>query len=274
MSSEPRDFYKWIQNLTTRSVAEQTRALQRYNELVQRVLRGELSDPQLREDYARFARDESTRYASDLAQLSLGYYSALLELGRSYSDRFYDQMLHRPAPAAPASEAAAPARPRQVTLALTGAAGQAAAAAFVIENKRPTPAEISFLVSEFIDVAGGRPFSAPLQIQPAQLALGPQAEAAVMLRLPLLPEHFVPGHQYAATVVVRGYDELELILSVRVNPGDEASPPASPPNPQPPAEAEADRPAPARRARRAATGAKKNQAGAHPRRKKGADSEG
>ena len=273
MSGEPPDFYKWIQDLTARSVADQTRVLQRYNELMQRVMRGDLNDPQLREEYSRFARDESARYASDLAQLSLSYYSALLELGRNYSDRFFDQMLHsrRPQPT-DGDRGEAAVKPRQVMLELHGAAGQEAAAAFVIENKHSAPAEISFVVSEFVDAAGGSPFPAPLQLQPAQLSLGPQAEAEVKLRLPLLRELFEPGHHYRATVVVRGYDELELILSVRLNPDDEAAPPASPPGASQKAAAEADVPAPAKRSRRASSSAKasreKKPAGSRPRRKR------
>ncbi len=273
MSREPPDFYRWIQDLTARSVADQTRALQRYNELMQRVLRGELNDPQLREEYTRFAQEESARYASDLAQLSLNYYGALLELGRSYSDRFFDQMLHNREPRAAAGDGAAAAvTPRQVTLELRGTAGQEAAAAFVIENKRDAPAEITFLASEFVDTAGGQPFRAPLQIQPVQLSLEPHGEAEVRLRLPLLRELFSPGHQYQATVVVRGYDELELILSVRVNPGDEPPPQASPLGASPAAGAEAEAPAPARRPRRAGTSAKgggeKKPASSRPRRKR------
>lgn len=271
MNGEQPDFYKWIQDLTARSVADQARALQRYNDLMQRVLRGDLNDPQLREEYARFAREESTRYAGDLAQLSLSYYSALLELGRNYSDRFFDQMLHSRGSQATGDGGEATVKPRQVTLELHGAVGQEAAASFVIENKHGTPAEISFLVSEFVDAAGGSPFPAPLQIQPAQLSLGPHEEAEVKLRLPLPRELFVPGHQYRTTVVVRGYDGLELILSVRLKPGDEAASQA-PPGASQTAGAEAETPAAARRSQRAGTGARPGQekkpAVSRPRRKR------
>ena len=272
MSGEPPDFYTWIQDLTVRSVADQTRVLQRYNDLVQRVMRGELNDPQLREEYAHFAREESTRYASDLTRLSLSYYNALLELGRNYSDRFFDQLLRSRGPQAGAGNGGEPAvQRRQVSLELQGELGQEAAAAFVIENKRDTPAEISFQVSEFVDAAGGSSFRAPLQIQPAQLSLGPQAEAAVMLRLPLWRELFDAGHRYHATVVVRGYDELELILSVRVSPAEQNAPAASPPGAGQAVAAEAEIPARPKRSRRPAgsgkTSPKKKPVGSRPRRR-------
>jgi len=248
MSGEQGDFYQWLQDLTTRSVAEQARALQRYNELMQRALRGEFNDPQFREDYLRFATEETNRYARDAAQLSLNYYQALLDLGRSSSERFFEHVMHsRPAEAPPGDGADAAHPPRQVTLDLQGAAGQDAVAAFVIENQRESQAEISFQVSEFADVAGGPSFRAPLVLEPAQLSLGPHEEAQVKLRLPLAAELFAPGHSYVATVVVRGYDELELILRLRLAPPAAAS--AQTPSQAESAGAEPETPAPAKRRR-------------------------
>jgi hypothetical protein len=265
MSGEQADFYQWLQDLTTRSVAEQARALQRYNELVQRALRGEFNDPQFREDYLRFATEESSRYVRDVAQLSLNYYQALLDLGRSSSERFFEQMLHGSMgsskqshePEAPPADgaAAAPSKPRQVTLELQGAAGQEATASFVIENQRDAPAEISFLVSDFVDAAGGPSFRAPLRLEPPQLSLGPRAEAQVKLRLPLPGDLFTPGHSYVATVVVRGYDELELILRLRLAPAAQPAAEAPPRDETavgaPEAEAPAKRPRPSRSGKRA-----------------------
>jgi hypothetical protein len=224
MTSQQADFYKWMQDLTARSVSEQTRAFQRYNDLMQRMLRGELNDPQVREDYLRFVREETTRYANDLAQLSLSYYSALLELGRNYNDRFFEQVLHRREPETHAGHGGEAAnKPRQVMLDLRGAAGQEIAASFLIENKYATQAEISFVVSDCVDMAGGSPFRPPLQLVPTQFSLGPHEEAGVTIRLPLVRELFIPGHQYLVTVVVRGYDQLELIIRVAVDPAAETA---------------------------------------------------
>jgi hypothetical protein len=91
----------------------------------------------------------------------------------------------------------------------------------VIENKRETTAEISFVVSDFVDGAGGHPFRPPLEIQPPRLTLGPHEEAEVSLRLPLLHERFRSGHDYRALVLVRGHDALELLLTVRVEAAPE-----------------------------------------------------
>jgi hypothetical protein len=222
IGAEQADLPRRLQELAERYWAGQQEAAEHYSDLLQRLAAGELDANQLRDDYARFASEESARYAGELAQLSLSYYSALLELGRAYSQRFFDAVLEGGAVAAPARNGqAARAEPRQVLLEMRGIAGQDAAAGFVIENKRDAPADITFRLSDFADAAGGRPFAAPLQVQPQWLSLGPEEEAEVRLRLPLLPELFTPGRQYRGKVVVQGYDELELILSVSVDSAPE-----------------------------------------------------
>src|ERR671933_2303675 len=94
MTNEHQDLGQWLQQLASRSIAEQMRAAQRYNELAQRFGRGELLKPAVAEEYLRFLQGETTQYARNLAMLSLNYYNALIELGRSYNDCFYEQVLH------------------------------------------------------------------------------------------------------------------------------------------------------------------------------------
>jgi hypothetical protein len=220
VSNHPQDIGQWIQELTTRSVAEQIRSLQRYTELVQRVARGELDEQAVREEYMRFAREETTRYTRNLATLSLSYYNALIDLSRAYNERFFDQVLSGVSNDAP-SERRVP--PQQVALALHGPVGQELMTSFVVENKRTEAAEISFVVSEFRGPGGTAPFRPPLHLRPPRFVLGPREERQVELRLPLLSEMFVPGQEYSATVVVRGYDDLELLLSVAVEGTDEVA---------------------------------------------------
>jgi hypothetical protein len=260
MTDEQFDLARWIQDVTARSLADQRRAAERYNDLLQRMQHGELDEQQVRDEFLRFARDESAQYARDLAQLSLNFYTALLDLGRAYNDRFFDQVLHGRAREAQAGNGRpAASGPRQVTLDLRGAAGQEATAGFVIENRREAPADITFMVADFVDAAGGSPFRPPLQIQPAWLNLGPHAEAGVTLRLPLPPELFVPGHNYHTKVVVHGYDDLELLLNVNVEaPGEPATRVSAvvtpPPEPPPPAT-----PGPKKRGRSKDTAGKSSQ---------------
>ncbi|HEX9371560.1 MAG TPA: hypothetical protein VF897_11160 [Roseiflexaceae bacterium] len=228
MTNSYEDIGQWMQDLAARSMSDQLRAAQRYNELLQRFGRGELFAPSVSAAYWRFVREEALGYARSLANLSLSYYSALDALGRAYNDRFYDQVLgagptDRAQPPAPATAQPA-ARPRQVELALHAPAGEEASRAFVLENKRAETAEISFLVSDFVDPAGAEPFRPPLQFDPPRFSMAPGAERTVTLRLRLLPDLFVPGQRYTAAVLVRGYDDLELALHVWADaPSDAAA---------------------------------------------------
>lgn len=52
------------------------------------------------------------------------------------------------------------------------------------------------------------------RIVPPRFTLDPREERLVMLVLPLLPELFTPGQHYRAEIVVRGHDDLELILNI------------------------------------------------------------
>jgi|SRR5690606_14141477 hypothetical protein len=215
MSDEhPQDFQDWLQNLTVRASAEQMRSMQRYNEMMQRIIRGELSESEIREEYMRFASEETARYIRSLATLSANYYSALNELTRNYNDRFFARVMQRAVPGSetPSSEA------QRVAMELRGKAGETIVGSFVIENNRVNATEISFVVSEFTGPEGTDPFRPPLQIQPPHFMLEPKEERTVTLNLPLLPEVFAPGQEYTATIIVRGYDNLELMLTVIVEP--------------------------------------------------------
>jgi hypothetical protein len=206
-----------IQELVKRSTAEQVHTLQRVNQLLQRVSHGDLDQKQIQEEFMQFARSESNRYVNDLARLSLSFYNAFLELNSNYNERFFSQVsgeVYR--------DSAGMKRPwQQVNLALTGVVGQEIVRSFVIENKQAAPADISFLVSEFTDSANPQDVFRPsLQLEPARCTLRPGEERVVKLRLPLLPALFAAGRQYQATVVVRGYDDLTLALTVTTLPTD------------------------------------------------------
>lgn len=210
MPDDGRDLGRWIQELSARLISEQLRSLERYAELLQRVVRGDLNEKTVRQEYVRFARENVAGYVRSLASLSVSYQNSLLDLGRAYEERFLDQILNHEGHAGdgPAGRA------RRVEIPLSAPIGEEASAAFVIENERSEPAEISFIVSEFTGPDGAAPFRPPLRLEPPRFSLGPREEQKVMLRLPLLADLFLPGQPYSAVVAVRGYGELELALTV------------------------------------------------------------
>jgi hypothetical protein len=220
MANELQDLGERIQQLIARSLEEQFRASQRYYEVMQRAGRGELLTKSVGEGYWRFVQEESTRYARNLATLSLDYYHTLIEMGRSYNDLFFDQVLGIRADATPASAASAGPEaplPRRVEIEMRAAVGAEATASFSLENNRDEPLEISFFVSDFVGPTVTAAFRPPLQIQPSRFTLAPGEERSVTLRLFVPVECFVPGQRYTATIMVRGYDHLELGVNLLVD---------------------------------------------------------
>jgi hypothetical protein len=228
--SDPAHFAGLLEELTARSVADQVRTAQRYRELLQRIAAGDLDAAALRAEHDRLVAANQTELAHDLSSLLVRYYEAVLDLNRSYVDRLFDQLTWAASARSPSGEhdgaPAAEPPPAAVELVLTGRAGGAAEAGFAIENKRPEPAEVTFLVSDFTG-PNGEAFRPELDIEPPRFHLAPQAERRVTLTLHLDPEHFKPGGRYRGEVLVRGGEDLELHLSVEVEEPD-ASPPPEP----------------------------------------------
>jgi hypothetical protein len=151
-----------------------------------------------------------------------------VEVYRSYSDHFF-RVIFGAANGEDAQEPSTPPEARRVEMSLHAPLGQVATGSFVLENKRPESAEISFLVSEFGESGGENTFRPPLHIQPPRFHLEPHQEMVVSLNLGLLPQLFKPGVIYRATVVVRGYDDLELVLKVWADPVEAAQVESEPP---------------------------------------------
>lgn len=213
MNDQTDDIRQFIQELISRSATDNMQNLQRFGDMLRRMSRGNVDQETIREEFLEFARDESERYVRDLTRVGLNFYNTLLELNRHYNDRFFSQVFeenyrYRDVPDAE------PARPRTVQMELHGPLGEEAVRSFVIENKQNEPVSVSFLVSEFTDKANTISFRPPLQLYPARFILRPGEEHVVNLQIPLLKEFFLPGQRYSATVVVSGYDDLVLDLSV------------------------------------------------------------
>jgi len=237
---------------------QQRRSANRVNELLRRVSDGQLDLASLGQELLTFAKESGRGYLDGLKTVGDDHRQALRDLNRSYGDRLLDQLLIGPGHGGQMSAAAAG---HQAELALTGPLGGEASAVFVVENAQTRPEEITFLVSEFVDMSGQEPFRPPLSIDPPRLALRPEEEAEVTIRLPLLAELFIPGKLYRGTVMVRGQD-LELVVHALAYKPTERS--AAPPGPNPAPDASAPR-----RARRTSRSAAPSRAG-KPRGKAGA----
>lgn len=210
--STDNDIRQWIQELIKRSATDQMQSMQRFSDLVQRVARGELNQNEIKDEYLSFARSETTRYVNDLTKLGLSFYNALLELNSNYNDRFFTHVAGNGT--RPGEHTAA----QRVEVALRGSVGADIVKSFVVENKLAETADISFIISEFVNVRSQHErFRPPLQMEPPRFSLRPGEERVVTLRLPLLAQQFVPGQQYMGMVVVRGQQEMILALTIQAD---------------------------------------------------------
>lgn len=214
MSDQPDDIRQWLQELISRSASDQLDNLKRFDELLRRAARGEVDQSRLRDEYLNFSREESLRYINDLTRVGLGFYNTLLELNRHYNERFFDRVL-RDRWSQNGVPPVAKREPRIISMELSATVGEVASSAFIIENHRKENVAVAFLVSDFTDESGLESFRPPLQLSPARFSLRPGEEHQVSLHIPLLPELFQVGEVYTATVVVSGFDELQLRLVVR-----------------------------------------------------------
>jgi hypothetical protein len=223
MAEQPNDFMRLMQELITNSATDQIRASRQFNELVQAIARGELSDREANDRIRQFLTDATSRYLTDLSRLTVSFFQGLRTVNRHYSDHFFDYVGGDSFGQQPANDGVL----RRVDLAISATAGEDVQRSFVIENRQNQPCEVSFAVSEFTEVASGYAFRAPLQLQPARFTLRPNDEQMVTLNLSLLPELFVTGQQYKGTVLVRGYDNLMLALTIDVHSAQPQNPPTT-----------------------------------------------
>ena len=238
MHAHQDDYTAWLAELTRRSAED----LQRYQELVSRAVAA-AGDERLKQEMNRIAGEETLRYLQDASRLTAQYYASLHELGRRYTDRFLDHFAEGPRRRHQPGEGRAEPTPQTIPYLLRGAAGAVAHGAFMVENKRNAPVDVSFILSDFRDLDDGSVFRAPVDFRPPHLALDPNGEGQVSLELPLHAELFQPHHRYVAELIVRGHDDLHMTLTVEVDPAAAETP----------ADREADKEKPARpRARRVA----------------------
>lgn len=225
--ADPLDFAQLYQHLAARSLADQAITAQRYRDLIQRASTGGVDPARFRREYDRLVSEQSSRLAQELAELSASYYQSLLDLNRRYVDQLFDNLVEPDA--SNGDERVDERRPHESTrpepqpatttleLRLAGRVGDGVEAALSIENKRGQPANVTFLISDLMADDGGSPFRAPLHIEPPRLHLKPYEEAPVTLTLPLEPELFTANAVYRGTVLVRGHDDLELLLIIDVS---------------------------------------------------------
>jgi hypothetical protein len=217
MITHPESIGGRLQSLTIQYGAEALRSMQRYNELLQRLAGGELDDAAARDAYLLFLRDETERYFRNVADVSSGYYDALLELASMFSPPFFEHAVLRPRP-----RFRAPSQPAAGTIELRGAMGDEVVSEFLVHNRNSRSEEVTFALSEFTGPPDVAPFRPPLRLQPPRFTLESSESQVVRVFLPLAAGLFAPNQRYTAVLTVRKRDPFDLAVHVTaIAPGED-----------------------------------------------------
>lgn len=209
MTDRPEKTGARFQELAVNAGAEMMRSLQRYSELLQRLAGGDMDDGAARQVCALYLRDETERYFRGLAEVSTGYYGALLELSSIYNPPFFEQATGRTQ-----RRTTAPSQSPIGAIELHGSLGAEVASTFRVSNTSNSNEEITFVVSEFTGPPGMAPFRPPLRLQPPRFVLAPSESQIVRVCLPLVAGLFIPNQRYSAVLTVRKRDSFDLTINV------------------------------------------------------------
>ena len=238
----PQDLRRLVHSTANRMLEESLRNLRQHNEVRRLIARGDLTDLELNAAYHDYERQAGAFYRQAVADLTVRYHASLAELGVDYSRRFYDEILTKYADGvegrpergrdqlvfyylragqdATASSRATTVdgqRPKRVALELHVPSGAVASGAFTLENRRDEPADVSFEVSRWT-ASDGSLVEVPVVLSPPELQIAPLASVDVTIAVRLVPDVFALDQLYTTSIVVKGYDGLELVLTVWAEP--------------------------------------------------------
>jgi hypothetical protein len=147
-----------------------------------------------------------------LADLNVRYYEEILKGTQSLTDEWLDAV-ERVMPTRPPDRNVRADGPRRVPMSLHAKVGDSARGSISLRNKERAETEISFLASDLTS-SDGESIRPSITVVPDRFWLGPLEERVVVIEVVLERDLFPPGKQFRGAVAVRGYDNLELALTV------------------------------------------------------------
>jgi hypothetical protein len=147
-----------------------------------------------------------------LADLNVRYYEELLKGTQSLTDEWLDAV-ERVMPTRSSDRATRAEGPRRIPMSLHARVGETAKGAISLQNRERAETEISFLASDLTS-SDGTSIRPSVTVLPDRFSLGPLEERVVVIEVALEPDLFPPGKLFRGAVAVRGYDNLELSLTV------------------------------------------------------------
>jgi hypothetical protein len=205
------DWTRWYQVLSSYTAEQNHRALEKYNKLLDKVSKGEIGSSALQEYSRKFSEDHAAALSQDAARLNAEFFEGLMRLNQHYTDELFERF---------SPNHHGPEEPMEpVYLELSGPLSSTVSGSLTVENTRLERAEITCAVSEFRNTDGTGPaFGAPVEVDPAAFSLRPDESQTVQVRLVLHPELFEADKSYAATMVIHGSGEDDLLVFLVAKP--------------------------------------------------------
>lgn len=114
-------------------------------------------------------------------------------------------------------DARAVAAPHRVEINLCARVGEAATAAFLIENCQPQTVEVLFEASQIVSRHGEPVRTNTVRFDPPRLTLKPGLQATVQAWVDISPE-FTPGELYLLRIRIAGFEQKEIWVGINVLP--------------------------------------------------------
>ncbi|MEL6893706.1 MAG: hypothetical protein AAFP84_19095 [Actinomycetota bacterium] len=253
MRTEGDSVRRLVDDLSSAALRDLLRNVRHHTDVRRQVAAGLMDERSVNEAYREYARREGASYRERVTDLTLQYYSDLIDLGNQYSERFYGELLNGnghaagfgsddvPFPSATngATNAAGPSAPdpasnghgggeaagvEEVPIELHGPSGREVMATFSLENTEQRPVEIAFDAGP-CHGPGDESFIAPVTVSPARFTIDPGGTRSITIRVVMLPSVFVPGHLYRMSIHARGPTDIVLQLTIWAEEPDTGTPP-------------------------------------------------
>jgi hypothetical protein len=96
----PAEWSAWYEDYLTRAAGQSTRSLELYQDVMAAVSRGDLTPTVVQDLLSGFVQARGAAYSTDMAELSMRFFSGLVQLGTTYSAELLDAVAPGAAPSA------------------------------------------------------------------------------------------------------------------------------------------------------------------------------
>ena len=214
VSRESPGIRRLIEDLSAAALRDLLKNVRNHSDMRRRIVSGEVTEREVNAAYLTYARRAGPQYRREVSDLTIRYYSDLMQLGNRYSEEFYSSLSNghlADAAAEPNGEVDSAAE--LIPIELHGPPGSEVVATFNVENTDDTETEVRFVPGD-CEGPEGRPFIAPISLDPSRSRIAPGERREVTIRLAILPDLFSPGHLYRMPIRVIGDKNMVLDLSI------------------------------------------------------------